>query len=89
MTTDQQAYMEFPCHFPIKAMGAAKPGFMEQIIGIVKQHAPDVPDHAIRSARSRTGKYLSVTIVITATSKTQLDNIYEELSACENVMVAL
>ena len=82
-------YLEFPCDFPIKAMGSAMPGFTDQVVAIVSQHVSQVPDHAIRSTLSRTGKYLSVTVVITATSRIQLDNIYRELSACDNVIIAL
>lgn len=89
MSEKKETYLEFPCNFPIKAMGSAKPGFMDQVIAIVKHYAPDVPDSAIKHTLSRTGKYLSVTIVITATSQTQLDHIYRELSACDNILVAL
>ncbi len=89
MNAEQDTYLEFPCDFPIKAMGPTKPGFMDQVVTIVRRHVPDVPDHAIRSTLSRTGKYLSVTVVVKATSQIQLDNIYHELSACENVLMAL
>ena len=89
MNAEKDTYLKFPCDFPIKAMGATKPGFRDQVVAIVGRHVPDVPDYAIRSTLSRTGKFLSVTVVITATSQIQLDNIYRELSACENVIMAL
>ncbi len=89
MNTEQNTYLEFPCEFPIKAMGSANPGFLGQVVAIVRRHVSEVPDRAIRSTLSRTGKFLSVTVVIKATSRIQLDNIYRELSECENVIIAL
>jgi len=38
---------------------------------------------------SKTGKYTSITITITAHSKDQLDAIYLDLTACEHVTMAL
>jgi putative lipoic acid-binding regulatory protein len=38
---------------------------------------------------SSSGKYLSVTVTIEARSKAQLDRIYQDLTDCEQVLVAL
>ena len=81
--------MEFPCKFPIKAMGRATPGFVKQVVSLVENHVTHVPQQAVQSAPSRKGNYVSVTVLITATSKEQLDNIYRELTECEDVIVAL
>jgi len=48
--------------------------------------------HAVRTGtlrESRGGKWVSVTLVIEATSKAQLDAIYRELSAHEKVVWAI
>ena len=89
MTDEQESPLKFPCRFPIKAMGRALPGFADQVVEIVNNHVPYIPEHAISSNPSKNGNYISVTVMITATSRAQLDDIYRELTACENVLMAL
>ena len=43
----------------------------------------------MRTVASRQGNYLSVTFTIEATSRDQLDNLYRELSACEELLMVL
>ncbi len=81
--------LTFPCAFPIKAMGRADPGFQARVEAIVRAHVPELSRHAVRVTRSARGNYVSVTILITAHSRAQLDAIYRDLTACEQVLVAL
>ena len=89
MGVTQETALEFPCEFPIKALGKAEAGFIERVIAIVDQHVPHVSQHAVKSTPSRNGKYLSVTVLVMATSKEQLDRIYQDLVDCESVIMAL
>ncbi len=86
---DEDTVMEFPCQFPIKAMGMAEDGFDVLVVGIVRKHAPDLSENAIKSRFSKEGKYISITVTVKADSKQQLDNIYLELTAHEKVLWAL
>ncbi len=81
--------LEFPCDFPVKAMGLQAQGFDLLVFEIVRRHAPDLAEGAIRSRASSNGKYLSVTVTVPATSQAQLDAIYRDLTAHERVMMAL
>lgn len=86
---EQETLLEFPCRFPIKAMGADDGAFEALVVELVRKHAPDLTEEAVASRASQGGKYLSVTVTVTATSREQLDNIYRELTACEQVLYAL
>lgn len=86
---EQESPLQFPCDFPIKALGAASGGFDALVVRIVRRHAPDLHEGAVRSRLSRGGKYLSVTVTVRVTSRTQLDAIYQDLHACEQVLMAL
>lgn len=86
---DTDTLLEFPCDFPIKAMGLAVEGFDLQVTELVRRHAPDLGEGAVRTRPSQGGKYLAVTITVRATSRAQLDAIYQELTACEAVLMAL
>ena len=85
----QESYLEFPCQFPIKAMGLATEGLHLHVLEIVKRHAPDTGHDALTRRASKNGKYVSVTITIEATSREQLDAIYQDLTASEQIMMAL
>jgi uncharacterized protein len=86
---DEDTIMEFPCHFPIKVMGMAEDGFDVLVVEIVRKHAPDLAENAVKSRFSKEGKYISITVTVKAYSKQQLDNIYLELTAHEKVLWAL
>ena len=85
----QESVIEFPCEFPIKMMGRDTPEFRDAMRMIVEKHAGDVDDSRVQTAVSRNGSFVSVTITITATSQQQLDDIYREISARDDVLMAL
>jgi len=87
--SEQETLLEFPCEFSIKAMGLATPEFDAVVVEIVRQHAPNLGEGAVRIRPSSGGKYLAVTVTINATSKKQLDTIYQALTDHELVLMSL
>ncbi|MDZ7644772.1 MAG: DUF493 domain-containing protein [Woeseiaceae bacterium] len=87
--TDDAPAIEFPCEFPIKVMGHDRPAFHRAARELVERHAGPLPDGAIRSATSRNGRFVSLTLTIEAQSRRQLDAIYLELTRHEEILVAL
>ncbi len=81
--------LEFPCAFPIKVMGRTSDDFEGLVLNLVNRHVEAPGETRVSSRPSREGRYIALTITITATSREQLDNIYRELSACEQVLMAL
>jgi uncharacterized protein len=79
--------LAFPCDFPIKVMGRKQPRFANAVTEIVRKHAPDFDPATIELRPSRQGKYLSVTCVVRATSREQLDALYQEL--CDHPAVVM
>lgn len=86
--TDKSA-LTFPCDFPIKVMGLSTKEFETTVREICQKHFPELNDADISHRKSADGKYLSITVMIHATNKAQLDAIYMELTASEYVMMAL
>ena len=84
-----ETLLEFPCEFPIKAMGLACDELEIAVIEIVNRHVEVITEGALKTNSSKNGKYTSITITITAYSKTQLDAIYMDLTACKHVSIAL
>lgn len=81
--------LEFPCDFPIKVVGKTNAAFEAQVYAIAECNDPEFSAEKISRNQSRTGKYSSVTLGITATSKEQIDTIYCDLKRCELVLWAL
>jgi len=86
---NDETLLEFPCSFPIKVMGNNHADFEHQVVAIIRQHVPELHAAAIQSKASRTGKYLSVTATFTATSKAQIDALYQALHAHPDVKMML
>jgi putative lipoic acid-binding regulatory protein len=81
--------LAFPCDFPLKVMGRKEPRFAQTIMEIVLRHAPDFKAETIEMRPSRAGKYLSVTCIVRATSREQLDALYQELCDHPGVVMVL
>jgi len=79
--------LAFPCDFPIKVMGRKQPGFAQAVTGIVVKHAPDFDPATVQLRPSRKNSYLSITCVVRATSREQLDALYQEL--CDHPAVVM
>ena len=89
MPVTDASLFNFPCVFPIKAMGWYADDFDALVVGIVRKHAPDLQDTGIEKRHSRGGRYVSVTVTIQARSREQFDNIYQDLAANSRVLMAL
>ena len=87
MPLETESLIEYPCDFPIKVLGRTQAGFAQAVLGIVQAYAPDFDGATMQMKTSRQGKYLSVTCVVRATSRDQLDALYRAL--CDHPMVVM
>ena len=85
----EPSLIEYPSDFPLKILGHTQPGFAQTVLEVVKRHAPDFNDTTLEMRPSTKGKYLSVTCVIRATSRQQLDALYQELCDLPQVVMVL
>ena len=89
MTTDNAQGFQFPCEYQIKAMGIDDGSFHEVVIEIIRRHCDKVDEDSVRTRPSSAGRYISVSIVIEASSREQLDAIYDDLTAHDKVLMRL
>ena len=85
----EETLLEFPCDFPIKMMGRDSDEFRATARQLVEKHVGPVTDDAVQASVSANGNFVSVTVTVTATSKEQLDKIYYDLTANDDVIMAL
>jgi putative lipoic acid-binding regulatory protein len=73
---ETESVFQFPCQFPVKALGKTSVNLDIMVIEIIRRHVIDPSEGALISRPSKGGKYTAVTVTIEATSKQQLDAIY-------------
>ena len=88
-TTAQLGEIVYPVDFPIKIMGRREPGFARAVVDIVRKHAPGFDEATVEMRPSKKNTYLSVTCTIVATSREQLDGLYQELNDNPAVVMVL
>jgi putative lipoic acid-binding regulatory protein len=81
--------IEFPCQYPIKIMGRHEDGFTACIVDVIERHDPGFSRETIVWRESSGGRYLSVTVTITATGTDQLKSLFEDLKATGRVAMVL
>lgn len=84
-----QSLIEYPSAFPIKVMGAKVEGFVEAVVDVACRFDPGFDASTVERRESSGGKYLGVTITVTARSREQLDELYRTLSTHPMVKVVL
>lgn len=88
MTNERNTLLEFPSEYIFKVMGKNTAAFEAAVFQIFNQYVPDLSEGAFTSRLSKENNYLAMTITITATSQSQLDQIYTALSVAEEVIAA-
>lgn len=86
---DDGSLLQFPCDFPIKIMGFSDFDLRLLAVELVRRHAPDLDEARVRVRDSRAGRYRSVTVVVRARAREQLDAIYRELSGHPRIALVL
>ena len=91
LTSDTRTHslIEFPSRFPIKVMGLNEEGLVHALTEIARRLDPDFDATEIELRPSRTGKYLGVTLTVTATSQEQLGAHYLAFTSHTLVKVVL
>jgi hypothetical protein len=83
------ALLTFPADFPIKIMGRRVDGFADAIVALVRMHVTDFDERTVELRASSKGNYIGMTITVRATSREQLDALYQALTSHALVSVVL
>ena len=83
----EDSLIAYPCDFPIKVMGLSQQGFAQAVAVVVLRHDADFSAASMEMRASKTARYISLTCTVHATSREQLDALYQEL--CDHPMVVM
>jgi len=81
--------IEYPSEFPIKVMGPRVEGFVEAIVEVARGFDAQLDAARVELRPSSAGNYLGITLLVTATSREQLDALYQALTSHPMVKVVL
>lgn len=87
--TDEKEVFEFPCRFPVKAIGPHHPEFTEHVVEIIAAHVDNIAPTDVVTRPSSNGRFVAVTVTFTAESRVQLDALYQALTDSEKIQVVL
>ncbi|MDC1288180.1 DUF493 domain-containing protein, partial [Gammaproteobacteria bacterium] len=80
------ALIDYPSRFPLKVFGRQAEDFEDIILALVRARCPQAEHIEIRRRSSKGGKYLALTLTFTVYTQRQLEDIYADLHACDQVM---
>ena len=86
---DDGKLLKFPCDFPIKVMGRDAKDFEAEVLTIFERHLGTLDRAQVNTRPSSSGNFLSVTVTFRAESQEQLDALYRDLTAHEQVLFCL
>ncbi|MDO8465747.1 MAG: DUF493 domain-containing protein [Gallionella sp.] len=81
--------LEYPCEFPLKIFGLQQAGFAQAVLEVVGRHDPGFTAASMEMRASKNARYLSLTCTINATSREQLDALYQELCDHPSIVMVL
>ena len=88
-TPPEPSLIDYPSQFPIKVMGLNVDGFVHAMVTVARQFDPTFDAASVELRPSKADKYLGVTLIVTATSREQLDELYRTLSTHPMVKLVL
>lgn len=87
MSGTDESLLKFPTDLPIKVFGRNDREFRAAVVEIIERHYGDA--YALAEVESRQAAYVSLTITVRAESRAQIDAVYRDLVAHEQILMAL
>ena len=81
------SHEQFPCEYTFKIFGRRSDTFVERVREIISASLGAVPLDAVRVRESSQGRYLSVTVLMWVHTQAQLERVYADLRAEQQVLL--
>jgi len=83
------APLEFPTDYPLKVLGRPDNEFRARVHAIVLRHAPVIAAERVSERLSANGNFLSISYLLPAQSRAQVEALVADLRACDGVLMLL
>ena len=81
--------LTFPCELAVKVFGRNDSSFRATSVDIVRKHYSALSGEDVREQPSRNGNYLSLTFHVFAQSRDEIDALYRELTAAQDIVMVI
>ena len=89
MSQQEPPKIEFPCDYPIKVIADNHDEARGLVMDVMQRHAAPLAENCVSERLSREGRFMSMTITITATGVEQMESIHVDLKATGVVKMVL
>jgi len=83
------ALIDYPSRFPLKVFGQKTAEFETIVVDLVRARCPQAEHIEVSRRSSRGDKYVALTLTFTVYSQQQLEEIYQDLYDCDQVVMSL
>ena len=88
MVTGEEA-LSFPTDYPVKILGRPADDFRARVHAVMLRHAPDLDAGQVSERLSANGNFLSISYLLRAHSREQIEALVTDLKACDGVLMLL
>ena len=81
--------LQFPSDYPLKVLGRPEEEWRARVHAIVLRHAPTLEPQRVTERLSANGNFVSISYLLHAESRAQIEVLVRELQACEGVVMLL
>jgi putative lipoic acid-binding regulatory protein len=78
--------LRFPTDYTLKVVGRPGEEFRAHVHTIVLRHAPALPAGRVSERLSANGDFLSISYLLPAKSRTQVEGLVADLGSCDGVL---
>ena len=83
------ALIDYPSRFALKVFGKKNAEFEPIVVALVKARCPQAEHIEVSPRESKKGNYVALTLTFTVYSQKQIEEIYQDLYDCEQVVMSL
>ncbi len=83
------ALLDYPSRYALKVFGKPGAEFERTVLDLVRARCPQAEHIEVARRLSSRGKYLALTLTFTVYSQRQLEEIYQDLYDCGQVVMSL
>jgi len=87
--SDPPPLLAFPTDYPIKVIGRPSDEFRARVHAIVLRHAPHIGPERVTERLSENGNFLSISYLLHAESREQVEALATDLKSCEGVLTLI
>jgi uncharacterized protein len=81
--------LQFPTDYPLKVVGKPSEDFRARVQAIVQRHVPGIGPERLSERLSGNGNFLSLSYLLPAQSREQVEGLIADLRGCDGVLLLL